>query len=81
MNEEHVVLVKARQIFDSRGNPTVERAWMKWQQNDHHDQQQQHIQYNFGGGELSRVFSFPIHAQGLQSFLNGNRTVKLDPIS
>ncbi|KAM1595412.1 hypothetical protein ACFX10_001706 [Malus domestica] len=25
-NEEHVALVKARQIFDSRGNPIVERA-------------------------------------------------------
>ncbi|KAM1162711.1 hypothetical protein ACFX13_001750 [Malus domestica] len=80
-NEEHVALVKARQIFDSRGNPIVERDQMKWQQSDHHDQQQQQIQYNFGGDELSKVFSLPIHAQGLQSLLNGNRTVKLDPSS
>ncbi|KAM2988885.1 hypothetical protein FF2_002922 [Malus domestica] len=58
-----------------------QRARMKWQQSDHHDQQQQQTQYNFGGGELSGVFSLPIHAQGLQGFLSGNRAVKPDPSS
>ncbi|CAN6544054.1 unnamed protein product [Malus baccata var. baccata] len=55
-----------------------QRDRMKWQQSDFHDQQ---IQYNFGGSELSGVFSRPIHAQGFHGFLGGNPAVKPDPSS
>ncbi|XP_068321172.1 transcription factor bHLH63-like isoform X1 [Pyrus communis] len=58
-----------------------QRDRMKWQKCDHHDQQQQQIQYNFGGSELGGVFSLPIHAQGFHGFLGGNPAVKPDPSS